>query len=822
MRTYVLPLFFSALLYLTALPDLQAQDQPSQNTSSTRGKVSGTVQDANSKAPLGFANIVLLTARDSSLVTGATSDIEGKFELNRVPQGQFILRISSVGYPTRFIPNIRITDTDSNIRLGAIPIKGGATQLKEVQIVTERPMVEFELDKKVVNMEQNIAAQGGSVADAMQNVPSVDVDLDGNVSLRGSSNVTILVDGKRTALSNLTLDQIPASMIESVELITNPSSKYDPEGTSGVINLILKKNMKPGFNGTATVNVGTYENYNSSLNLNYRHYKWNFNGGYDFRRSYRPGVRRSFLTNLDEGTFREDLGSNRRTDISHSFRFGADYSINPKNTISASALYRTGDERGFNSILNRNLDGEMNLTRLNLRETRGTEDDGVMDYNLGYRRTFDQKGREWTADVIYTERFSDEVDNIMQRTTLDMGLPVDRMNQQRITSDDKTRRIVAQSDYVHPINEDSRFEAGYRSSFQLLDNDNKFFDLNPETNQWLINDNVTNRFVYDEQVHALYSNYSNKIGSVSFQAGLRAEQTLTKSDQRTQDNGVFRNDYFSLFPSVFVTKDFSPESKVQFSYSRRINRPRAWSLNPFIDYSDTLNIRSGNPELLPEFINSYELGYLKYWDNTSFNTTVFYRRTNDQIQRFRTFDAATGVTSTTFLNLASGSSYGVELVGTYNPYKWWRLNASVSGFRVELNDAGGDTELSNDQWTWNSKLNSTMTVWKDLAIQVSANYRAPMADIQGQMQEIYAVDLGLKKDVLNKKGTITLRVSDIFDTREFNFESFGPGFEQTNNNKRQTRIAFIGFTYRLNSEDNNRERRRQRDEQGGGDDGFDY
>lgn len=816
MRTHFLLIAFLVFFSLTDLKGVQAQTQ----STAPRGKISGTIQDQDSKSPLGFANVVLLTASDSSLVTGATSDMEGKFELDRVPQGRFILRISSVGYPTKFIPNLTISADNPTLRLGTIPVKGGSTQLREVQVVVERPMVEFELDKKVVNMEQNIAAQGGSVADAMQNVPSVTVDTDGNVSLRGSTNVTILVDGKRTALSNLTLDQIPASMIESVELITNPSSKYDPEGTSGVINLILKKNQKPGFNGTATVNVGTYENYNSSLNLNYRHYKWNFMGGYDFRRSYRTGVRDGFLTNTKEGTFREDIGSNRRTDISHSFRFGTDYSFNPKNTLSASMLYRTGDERGFNSLLYRDLAGDMSLSGLRLRETRGTEDDRVMDYNLGYRRTFDQKGREWTADLIYTERSSDEQDNIQQRITLEKGLPADKLTGQRTTADILSRRTIAQSDYVHPINENSRFEGGFRSSFQLLDNDNRFFNQAPETNQFILNDTVSNRFVYNEQVHALYSNYSNKIGDISFQVGLRAEQTFAKSDQRTQER-VFRNDYFSLFPSLFVTKDFAGDNKLQFSYSRRINRPRAWSLNPFIDYSDTLNVRFGNPELLPEFINSYELGYLKYWDNTSFNTTVFYRRTNDQIQRFREFNPATGVTSTTFLNLASGSSYGVELVGTYNPFKWWRMNASASGFRVELNDAGGETELSNNQWTWNAKFNSNMTVWKDLAVQVSADYRAPMADIQGQMQEIYAVDLGLKKDVLNKKGTITLRVSDIFNTRQFNFVSFGQDFEQINNNKRLTRIAFLGFTYRLNSDDSNRERR-QRNEQNGGNDDFGY
>ncbi|MHC2992741.1 hypothetical protein OB13_14540, partial [Pontibacter sp. HJ8] len=545
-------------------------------------------------------------------------------------------------------------------------------------------------------------------------------------------------------------------------------------------------------------------------------FKWNFNGGYDFRRSYRPGVSNSFLSNLENGTFREDLGRNRRTDISHSFRFGTEYSLTPKNTLSASVLYRTGDEEGFNGIINRNLGSNRELTRLNSRNTYGTEDDLVMDANLGYRRTFDQKGREWTADLIYTGRTDDEQDDITQQVTLEDGLPIDRTNRQRTVSDEKSRRIIAQSDYVHPITEDSRFEGGFRSSFQLLDNDNRFFEFAPETGQYLLNNDVSNRFVYDEQVHALYSNYSNKIKDISFQAGLRAEHTITKSDQRTQ-NEVFRNKYFSLFPSVFITKGFAKDNKVQLSYSRRINRPRAWSLNPFVDYSDTLNVRSGNPALLPEFINSYELGYLKYWDNSSFNTTVFYRRTNDQIQRFRSFDPSSGVTSTTFLNLNSGSSYGLELVGTYSPYKWWRLNASASGFRVELNDVQGDTELSNNQWTWNSKLNSDMTVWEDLSIQVSADYRAPMADIQGQMQEMYAVDLGLKKDVLNKKGTITFRVSDIFNTREFNFESFGPGFEQTHNNKRQTRIAFIGFTYRLNSEDSNRERRRRDGEQNSGD-----
>lgn len=798
------------LLYLLLSPLLlQAQNQTG------RGQVSGTLVEGQQNNPVGYANVVLLTARDSSLVTGSMTDVAGYFELKGVPNGQFILRATMIGYPAKYVSNISITPENQQVQLQNVRLAASTTRLSEVQVVTERPMVEYELDKKVVNIQQNITAQGGSVADAMQNVPSVNVDIDGNVSLRGSSNVTILVNGKRSALANLTLDQIPASMIESVELITNPSAKFDPEGTGGVINLILKKEKKPGFNGIATVNVGTYENYNGSLNLNYRYNKWSLNGGYDFRRSNRPGERDRFTTyypNTDSTYFLEQLSDNKRQDLSHSFRFGADYYLTDNTTLSASALYRTGEDEDTEDLLTRQLNANRQLVSTSTRDALELENDQVLDYTLGYRRTFAQKGRELTADLSYTSRTSDENSLFTQMGTEPVPTAA---SYERTLSDDETQRTTVRADYIHPISEDSRFEAGFRSSFERLDNDFRFLTRASDASPWLLDEGSTNRFMYDEDVHALYSNYNNKIGDFSFQLGLRAEQTFTTSDQRTQDQ-VFDNDYFSLFPSVFLTQDFENDHKLQFSYSRRINRPRSRYLNPFIDRTDTLNVSVGNPRLLPEYINSLEFGYLKYWGSTSFTSTVFYRRTNDQIQRVREV-RDNGVIYTTFANLTSGTSYGVELVGTYSPYKWWRLNGSVSGFKTELNDSGGDTELSNNQWSWTSKLNSTMTVWEDLSIQLSADYRAPMATLQGRMEEVFAADLGMKKDVLQGNGTVTLRLSDVFNTRRYNFESFDDNFIQESNNRRQSRMLYIGFTYRLNSEGRNGDRQRS-DDNGGGPD----
>ncbi|MDX5436059.1 MAG: TonB-dependent receptor, partial [Pontibacter sp.] len=392
MKITFLHILLSAISFILAFP-LSAQ-QPVAGS----GKVSGKLVEAETKKPIGFANVVLLTAKDSSLVTGATTDIEGVFILERVPLGRFILRASMVGYPTKYIP-ANVTAQQPEVNLGNITLSAASTKLSEVEIVAEKQLVEFELDKRVVNVSKDINAQSETVAEVMQNLPSVTVDIDGNVSMRGSSNVTILIDGKRSALSNLTLDQIPANLIESIELITNPSSKYNPEGTSGIINLVLKKEKKPGLNGSASVTAATYDNYNASIFLNYRYNKWSLNTGYDFRQRNRPGIRNSTTTNfyfndvgqLDSTSYRLQDGDRSSTDVSHNFRLGADYYLTPKHTLSAYAVYRFGQDEDTNDILYRFLDENRTLTNTSRRLTDETEDEKAMDITLGYRQTFDKK-----------------------------------------------------------------------------------------------------------------------------------------------------------------------------------------------------------------------------------------------------------------------------------------------------------------------------------------------------------------------------------------------------------------------------------------------
>jgi len=809
---YIICFIFSSLVSL-------AQTQPA-----AQSKITGTLQNATTKAPVGFANVVLLTASDSSLVTGATTDQNGRFTLAPVPAGIYTIRISMLGFQNKFIPNVVVPANTPEVALGTVTLGTSATALEEVVVTTERELVEYDLDKRVVNVSKDINAQSGSVADVMQNVPSVTVDIDGNVSMRGSSSVTILIDGKRSALSNLTLDQIPANLIESVELITNPSAKYDPEGTSGIINLVLKKEKKPGFNGSASVTAGTYDNYNASVNLNFRYDKWSITGGYDFRQRTRPGSSKSFTTNFyeeeDSVSYRQQEGDRTSTDLSHSVRFGADYYLSPKHTISASTIYRTGQDEGTNTTWYRFLDEDRDLTNTRYRFTDEVEDEQAFDFTLGYRQTFDRKGQELTADFVYNTNVDDEISTFREVRALNAAPELEET-----LVDDDNKEIVAQVDYVHPFSEDSQLETGFRSTYEQLDEDSHYFKQDDAGN-FIYDLKQSNHFIYDEQVFALYTNYNNKLGSFSYQLGLRAEQTLTDSEQLT-DSSAFENNYFSLFPSIFITRDFNDDNKIQFSYSRRINRPRSRFLNPFEDLSDPFNVDFGNPELKPEYINSLELGYLRYWNNASFNSTVFYRHTSNEIERFRTPTTITIVDEqgieqevpanrTTFINLSSNASYGFEFSLNYPITNWWTVNGSLSGFRTQLSTTQSDTELSSAQFSWNTRANSTMTIWKDLSIQLSAYYRAPMADIQGRMDQMFSSDLALKKELFNEKASVSLRVSDIFNTRQFSFVSYGPAFRTEIENKRQSRIIYLGFNYRINKEGNKqRERERPQQEDGG-------
>ncbi len=799
--------FFALFLALTTAWQAQAQT----------GTVTGSLVEQSNGQPVPFANVVLLRAQDSTFISGAQTTETGTFAIENVAFGAYTLRATILGYRPVRRP-VTLSAGSPTVALGPVRLGSTTTRLKEVVVQGERAILTDNLDKKVIDVSKDLTTTGGSAVDVLQNVPSVTVDQSGSVSLRGSGNVTIFVDGKPTGAAgggrSAVLDQIPASSIQSIEVVTNPSSRYDAEGTAGVINIILKKERKDGVNGLATVNAGTKDKYNTSLSLNARKGKFNMFGSYDFRRDRRTGFGSSFQTStfLDNNNQQRtrlldqnEISLDYRT--SHAGRFGVDYAITDYQTLTLSVQPRFNrGQEAENQATRQSAPGNEQLpvgSSFNLNANENGSNRST-DYAIDYRRTWDKQARrELTANVVYTPiRSENEI--ISNRISYDDAPFV----QQRQRFDNAIDQASAQIDYVHPFGEKGRLEGGFKSVLRQFDADYQFFDA------LALNDLLSNRFRYEEYIQAGYATYANATGKWSYQAGLRLEQTNTEGRQfaTTQDTTFTRN-YLNLFPSAVLAYDLTKDQRVQVSYSRRLNRPGVNQLNPFIDRSEPLDTRSGNPGLRPEYINSLELGFQKFFgQSSSFTTTAFYRQTNNSVQRFRQLgfneQLQAPSTNTTLLNLARGTAYGLELVGSGSITSFWKVNANLSGFRNIIEGSAPGTDIDNRNFTYTGRLNNNFTVTKKLDIQFSANYRSAAVTAQGRRGEFFFTEFAAKQNVLKDKGSITLRVSDVFNTLRFNFDSFGPGFESVSRNKRETRVAFLGFTYRFGGAQQPERRRR--------------
>lgn len=763
--------------------------------------VSGMVRDSTTDNPIEYANVIIFTLKDSQLVSGASTNEKGKFVIEKINPGRYILKASFMGYNT-FRTIISLSSKISDYELDAIYMTSSVASMKEFTVVGEKPLVEYKLDKKVINVEKNINTAGGTAVDVLQNVPSVTVDYDGNVSIRGTTNVTILIDGRPSGITGTKLDQIPASSIESIEMITNPSARYNPEGMGGIINIKLKKKKQTGLNGLASVNIGTKNKYSGSLNLNYNIGKVNFFGSYDFRYNERTAY-----GNVDRTTWVNDTASRilQRDDmtmqgLSNNVKAGLDYAINRKNTITFAYLFSTRNSEHTEFSTNREYDYLNKL--VNYFESDNTEggDDHSDDFTLNYKKTFNRRNQELTADVIYNKSdWYEESGNILQYFNLDFT-PMDTApERQETVNDSKSNRLTIQANYIHPLQNNAKLELGLQSINRYSDNfyDYKIYDYSDPGSPWKTDTLLTNRFIYDENIQAVYGTYSKELSKYSFQAGLRLEQAFTGGDSRTMDT-VYKNDYFSLFPSFHITRKFEKsKQEIQFSYSRRINRPNAWWMNPFVDKSNPLVIRYGNPALRPEYINSLELGHTKSWKNISLYTNLFYRQINDVIKMYAFLDS-NGILNMTSANLSSGQSYGVEFVYDQKITSFWKATLNFSYFRTVINGDNMNTNLTNDNYSWTSSLNTGIGLPKNIFIQLTGFYRGPMVTPQGEMKSSFSMDIAAKKDVFKDKGTITFRLSDIFNTMQFDNISTGEGFTATQNRKRETRTAYFGFSWKIN------------------------
>lgn len=787
--------------------------QPTQQPGlSAPGRITGSIVDGNTQKPVEYATIAIYNLKDSSLVTGGITDDKGMFSIDKIPFGTFYAKATFIGYETFVSKPFNISPQSPIVEIGKLKFAPSGKNLGEVNVVAEKSEFENNIDKKVYNVDKNITNTGGTATEILQNIPSVTVDMDGKVSLRGSANVTILIDGKPSGLTGgdrqALLQQIPANTIESIEVITNPSAKYDAEGMAGIINIKTKKDKKAGTNGNISVGAGTNEKYNASLGLNKRTKKYNLYGNYSYRHERRNFYGTASQLNYfpNNNFYVDSKYNNDQLSDFHSGKGGIDLFINDKNTLGLSASYSNRNEN-YPEVFNYEYQNLDHVPYLNLtRNNESTELNNTYEGSLEYKKTFTKPKKELTFSSNYSTNI--RKDNDLYRFNSD-PIPLQKNNSlgNFLTS-------TSQLDFAYPINEKSKFETGAKGSYRNNDNDQSAEKYDNSNDSYVNDFRFSNHFVFNEQVYAGYAMYSSSIKKFSYNAGLRAEHTLSTATLKTT-NSKYINNYFGLFPSGTIKLKPKESYDLQLGYSRRINRPNNQALNPFTDYSDSITIRTGNPYLKPEFIHSVEFGFNVYIKSLSINGSLYYRHTDNMITRYRYVDPNTGTGVLTFVNFSSSENYGMELTLRYQIGKKGNIMLSGNMFKNIINAKNIDPALQSAAFNWNTRVNGNYKVFKNTTIQLTGMYAAPIVFPNGSIRGMMnGYDVGLRQDILKGKGSLTLNVTDVFNMRVFDIRVAGDNFVLKAYRKRESRVGTLTFSYRFGTADNNNSPRKRQSSEG--------
>ncbi|TNE80372.1 MAG: TonB-dependent receptor [Bacteroidetes bacterium] len=779
----------------------------------------GKVVDADTKKPIEFATIALFKQGDSTPQKGSLSDLSGQFTITAVKIGYYAIEISYLGYATYRRDSILMPD--GNFNFGQIALAADRKVLDEAVVKEERNMVQYGVDKKIYDPSKDLVSTGGTATDVLQNIPSVTVDNDRNIQFRGSSNVTIYIDGKPSTLTgddrSAILDQIPGYMIERIEVISNPSARYDAEGSGGIINIITKRGSQKGYNATVSGNMGNGDKYQGSVLMNYRTAKWNFSGSYGFNQNHVWSKRISErqLYTYDQNILNQ-TGFGFDRNYGHNGRLVAEYQPNLKNELSFGVGLNT-DTEFENDLTNYefaylNSSYDSSGYRRSLEETRSTN----RSADFFWKRNTGKLDRNFTVNLSYS---MNDRDNSLAADQLYYS-PSDYFpglqNNLRLS---RSELATLQFDYTHPVNKDIKWEAGWKSTMRNLDNE--FFSESAYTEPltFTADTGLNNRFLYGEWVHAAYGTYTGTYKNIGYSAGLRAEHTQLSINQEKEVNPVNRS-YTSLFPSFYLSYKLTKSKALRANYSRRINRPGSWQLNPFRSFSDPLNQREGNPYLNPEFINSYELNYMQIAKKFTLSVGLYHRQTLNMLTRYRRVDE-NGVTITSFVNLNNSNSTGAEIVFNTSIRSWWKLNANLNLYQQTMEANNLATGLSSTAIGGNARITNNFTFSKKLSGQFSYSYFQPGWALQGSIQAFQAADIGLRYDIMKGRGNVGMRVSDIFNTRQFEIQTNGIGFDQYNLWKRESRIVYLSFSYRFGVEFKDKKGRGQNMGTGGGGGGMD-
>ncbi len=765
-----------------------------KNISNVKGTITGKVIDAKTKDPIQFSNIILLTIKDSTQITGTVTNKNGVFLIKGIKTGRYYLQVRFIGYATRRIKNVIISNSKPNLNLGKIYLKPSAINLQSVEVSGRRSPITYELDKKVIDVSQMQTAMSGTAADVLENVPSVSVDINGNVSLRGSTNFQVLINGHPSVMdSQDALQQIPASSIKSIELITNPSAKYDASGTAGVINIILKKNANLGLSGLVDIMGGLNNKYGGNFIFQYKTPFISYNLGLDFNHRSFPGTRTenkqfiisgntSYLNSNGDMTWGRTLSG---------IRGGLDFNFSDNDVLSIGGRYGA---RSFlrNSTLNYDQwssNAPQNFYYLD--NTNHNHSGTFYDFNANYQHKFGDDGNQLTANLSFRHRNNNEASASYSTITSS------QINGTKTTELGPGSELRGNLDYVLPISKNEKFSAGTEYFSRLRQDINKLYFYDSTSNTYNFQQPYSHTNDFNRTRFAAYSIFSDKLDSLGVQLGARTEYTyqLVKLAGTGQQFSLSRWDFF---PSIHASYSFAGGTQIMAGYSRRIERPDGGDLEPFYTWFDATDVRIGNPNLQPEFIDSYDIGYQTFFGKISFSNDFYYRFTHNKMEDINSVYAE-NVTLHTSANVGTDYSLGSEIGILFNPVKIWQFNLTGNVYDYRIQGNLFNQSFARESFDWSIKTSNDLNITPSTDVQLNTRYHSPSVTAQGKWNGYFTADLAVKQNLMSKKLSLILQLRDLLHTGGWEFYSQGTDFYNYFHFVRESPQVMLDLKYNFNN-----------------------
>ncbi len=792
----IFPVFATAFLFfLLILNNINAQDRQRGYGQNSGGTISGTVIDSVSKAAIEYANIVVLSIKDTSVITGTVTNSQGKFDIPDIPFGKHFLDIRFIGFKDqRRI--ITINPQNSSIDIGTVKLSSGTYNLENVVVQGVRNPVTYQIDKKVIDVSQMETTISGNAAEVLENVPSVTVDIEGNVSLRGSTNFTVLIDGKPSVMdAQDILQQIPATSIKSIEIITNPSAKYDPEGTAGIINIIMKKQQNLGLSGVANANAGVHDKYGGDFLFEYKTPDVNYNFGLDYNRRIFPGTRKqeNIYTLPGNSTYLNSNGTMEWGRTSYGLRGGLDLSLSENDILSFGGRYGSGQFQRNSNLSYLQWSDNFPQKYSYLSDIQSKRERKYFALNTNFQHKFEKEGHQVSGEIFYSHNNSDESSITTQ---LSSGL---QTGGTRATETGPENEFRGKLDYVLPLGEKNKFEAGYQGESELSTDINGLYTFDSTSGNFTFEPLFSNSNKYNRTEHALYSIYSDEFGNLGIQGGIRSEYTY-QTTNIVDKSEFFKIDRWDFFPSLHSSYKFGSGTQLMASYTRRIDRPHGWNLEPFITWVDANNVRRGNPSLEPEFIDSYDAGVQTFVGKMNLSTDFYYRVTQNKIEDIRSiYSDAENVTLTTFENIGKDFSLGSEFMIIYDPLDFWDINLMGNLYDYRVRGVLYNESFDRHSFNWNIRMNNMFKISRSTSFQLNGRYNSPTVSSQGKEEGYFSTDIALKQDFMDKKLSLTLQVRDLFGTRKHEFTSSTPDLYSYQYFNRESPVIMLNIKFNFNN-----------------------